>query len=66
MRQLTIGDVKELAIENDTDQIIVIQINRETRNVGLTTYGKTKEMCGHAAKLGDMAYDLILSNYADT
>ena len=44
---------------DDADQCIVIYLNWKTSRIGMASYGRTKELCAEAKKLGQIAFDAI-------
>ena len=45
----------------DADQCIVIYINYSKDQIGMATYGKTKQLCDEAGTLGNIAFDAVQS-----
>jgi hypothetical protein len=44
---------------DDADQCIVIYLNWKKQRIGMASYGRTKELCVEAKKLGEIAFDAI-------
>jgi len=62
MKQVPINRARSLANEFNTDQLIILQIDRQNGkvSVGYTSYGKTKELCDNAKKLADASYETVI------
>jgi hypothetical protein len=45
----------------DADQVIIVFLNYKDNTMGSVTYGRTKEMCADAKKLGQAAYQAIFN-----
>ena len=48
----------------DSDQVIVIYVRRDVGKIGMASYGKTKELCSQAGKLGDLLFDQSIKWFA--
>lgn len=59
-----VADCREISRRwNNKDQVIILAIDRSTGTVEMATYGKTKELCAEAKRLGDAAFDAVMENY---
>jgi len=47
------------------DKVVIISIDYKAGTLEVTTYGRTKEMCGEAEKLGKAIYDATLQFMED-
>lgn len=50
---------RDLAAKLGVDQVMILTIDYSKDQIGLITYGKTKELCRNAKTLGDAAYDSV-------
>jgi hypothetical protein len=50
---------RDLAAKLGADEVVIVYVNFSKEQMGSITYGKTQAMCGHAKKLGDVAYDAV-------
>jgi hypothetical protein len=40
----------------------VLMLDQEAGTLELTSYGETKELCGDAKKIGDVAFDAVVAH----
>lgn len=45
----------------DVPMVVVMWVSTDGQNLGVATYGKTKELCGHAAELGKVVFNAAKS-----
>lgn len=57
---------RDLAKKLGVDQVMIVTINYDREQMGLITYGKTRELCAHAKTLGDAAYGAVREAFAAT
>lgn len=44
----------------NADQVIIIHVNRDKGQVGMASYGKTKDLCNQAGKLGNVLFEAAM------
>lgn len=58
-----VADCRDIARKWGHRQVIVIALNADSGKIEMVTYGETKELCGDAKRLGDAAYNAVISAY---
>lgn len=48
------------------EYIVLIHINEREEKMGVVTYGETREKCGRAKKLGDVAYNAVYKDIEES
>lgn len=43
-------------------QVVVLMIDLEEGSMEVATYGKTRELCAEARKIGDVAFDAVFAH----
>ena len=57
---IPISDARELATKRKTPIVVIFAIEEGGDRYSLTTYGKTKKLCGWAAKVGHDIHQAVL------
>ena len=61
---LKLEDCRKIAKKWNKDTVIIIALNSDDGKIEMATYGKTKELCVQAKRLGGKAFDAIVSDLA--
>ena len=51
---------RDAARELDAPMCVVLWVTRDGENLGVSSYGETLELCGHAKRLSDHVFDAAL------
>jgi len=55
-----VRDCQKIADEwGDKDQVIIIALDRRLNTITMASYGRTKNLCADAERLGNAAYDAV-------
>ena len=59
-----VADCRDIAEKwGDKDQVIIIALDRRLETINMATYGRTKQLCSDAKRLGDAAYKAVCDAY---
>lgn len=50
---------RDLAPKLNADEVVIVHLNFAQDQIGLVTYGTTRQMCAHAKVIGDAAYSAV-------
>lgn len=59
-----VAAARDIGTRFGKEQVIVLMLDMKSNTLEMATYGKTRELCAMAKRLGDKAYEAVMRNYA--
>lgn len=56
----TVAAARDFGDRFEKQQVIIISVDVDNYTLQMVSYGKTKQLCADAKRIGDVAYDAIM------